>query len=78
MFLLWTPWTSARNVGEAKHPGPGSVKVLSINVTSLGANIDDIKAFALLDEVDAPDLGSLVDPDIPTTGNFSQNADEMV
>ncbi len=39
---------------------------------------DDIKAFALLDEVDAPDLGSLVDPDIPTTGNFSQNADEMV
>jgi len=42
---------------------------------------DDIKAFALLDEVDEKDLATdsiLVEPDIPTTGNFSQNVDEMV
>jgi len=43
---------------------------------------DDIKAFALLDEVDAENLGveqSPADFDAPAaTGDFSQNADEMV
>jgi hypothetical protein len=43
---------------------------------------DDIKAFALLDEVDEQDLGveqSPVDFDAPaTTENFSQSADDMV
>ena len=42
---------------------------------------DDIKAFALLEEVDQQDLDldqNPVDPDAPTTGTFSLNADEMV
>ena len=40
---------------------------------------NDIKAFALLDEVDQQVLDqSAVTSDVPTTGNFSQNAEEMV
>ena len=40
---------------------------------------NDIKAFALLDEVYVEELHqSAVASDVPTTGNFSQNAEEMV
>jgi hypothetical protein len=58
---------------------------LIVSVVTAGAmewKKDDIKAFALLDEVDEDNLGaeqSLVDSDTPaTTGSFSRDVDEMV